>query len=184
MLRRKELIWFYQQGASFVYPDAWDRYLAPIPIVERFDLMSAYHRRLTDDSDKATQLKCARAWATWEMETSRLYVDPKMVSRAVEDDEFSLRFARIECHYFVNGGFFESDSQLIERARETLEINRIPGVIVQGRYDMVCPAKSAWDLHKEWPSAELHLVPDAGHSCKEEGIVDLLVRATDRFREL
>jgi proline iminopeptidase len=183
-LRRKELLWFYQEGASFMFPDAWEKYLAPIPLVERHDLMSAYYRRLTNDKDRETQLKCARAWAVWEMETSRLFVDPKNVARATEDDGFSLRFARIECHYFVHGGFFEYDGELIDRARDILEANKIPGVIIQGRYDVVCPAYSAWDLHKQWPTSELEIIPDAGHSCKEEGIIDGLVRACEKFQDL
>jgi proline iminopeptidase len=182
-LRRKELTWFYQEGASFVYPDAWERYLAPIPIVERYDLMSAYHRRLTNDNDRETQLKCATAWSVWEMETARLYVDPQNIARAADDAGFALRFARIECHYFVNGGFFEEDGQLINRAN-ILEEKKIPGVIAQGRYDMVCPMYSAWDLKKSWPSVELEIIPDAGHSGKEPGIIDTLVRGTDKFRDL
>lgn len=133
-LRRKELIWFYQEGASFLFPDAWEKYLEPIPKAERGDLMSAYHRRLTG-SDAEARKKCAEAWTLWEMATSRLYLDPDLLSRGVEIAD---AFARIECHYFVNAGWFEYDGQLIE---EATKIAHIPTVIVQGRYDVVCVTK-------------------------------------------
>jgi proline iminopeptidase len=177
MLRRAELQFFYQDGASHLFPDAWEGFLAPIPHEERHDLIGAYHRRLTGDDDRE-RLRCARAWTTWEMCTSRLAVDP-VAARKGEDDKFALAFARIENHYFVNGGFFETDDQLLANADR---IRDIPGVIVQGRYDVVCPMRSAWDLHRAWPFAELYVIPDAGHSCKEDGILDALVRACDRFR--
>jgi len=176
-LRRKELIWFYQEGANFMFPDVWEHYLEPIPEVERGDLMSAYHRRLTGTNEEEKK-KAARAWTKWEMATSRLYVDPNYIAKA-EEDEFSVAFARIECHYFVNGGFFKYDGQLIQEANK---IAHIPGVIVQGRYDMVCPAFTAWDLSKNWPNAELLIVPDAGHSMKEPGILSHLVEACDKFK--
>jgi len=178
-LRRKELLWFYQEGASFLFPEAWDDYLAPIPLVERGDLMSAYHRRLTG-SDEQEKIKCAKAWACWEMSTSRLYVDPSYVKRA-EADEFALAFARIECHYFVNGAWLKTENQLLDDAHK---IEHIPGTIVQGRYDVVCPATTAWELHKKWPSADFHIVPDAGHSMKEPGILSLLVDACDKYKNL
>jgi len=178
-LRRKELIWFYQEGASFVFPDAWDHYIAAIPEVERGDLMSAYHRRLTGTNEEE-KIKCARAWTRWEMATSRLFVDPNYLAKA-EEDQFSLAFARIESHYFVNGGFFKSDGQLIKDAHKLADI---PGTIVQGRYDMVCPAISAWDLHKHWPKGELTIVPDAGHSMKEPGILSGLVEACEKYKKL
>jgi len=173
-LRRKELIWFYQEGASFLYPDAWEKYLEPIPEVERFDLMSAYHRRLTGP-DPEERKKCALAWSLWEMSTSRLFLDPDLIKRG---HDIADAFARIECHYFINGGFLKYDGQLIEEAHK---IAKIPGVIVQGRYDLVCPPISAWDLHKKWPNGELKFVPDAGHSAKEEGIISELVKACDKF---
>jgi len=179
-LRRKELLFFYQSGADFLFPDAFDALLEPIPEVERHDMISAYHRRLigTDEKEK---LRCAKAWSVWEMTTSKLYVDPEYIKRAAEDDQFAVAFARIETHYFVNGGFFQTEGQLIDNAKV---LKNIPGTIVQGRYDVVCPMRSAWDLHKQWPQAELNIIPDAGHSCKEDGIIEALVRATDKYREL
>lgn len=176
-LRRTELLWFYQEGASWIFPDAWEQYLEAIPAVERGDLMSAYYRRLTSD-DRAVQLAAARAWSVWEGSTSRLYPDADMVHHYGED-EFALAFARIEAHYFVHGAWFRSDTQLIDDAGRLADI---PGVIVQGRYDVVCPAKSAWDLHKAWPQARLEIIADAGHAALEPGIVDALVRAADQFR--
>lgn len=179
-LRRNELTWFYQEGASFVYPDAFERYVSVIPEVERSDIISAFHRRLTGDNEKE-KLECAIAWSCWEMETSKLYVDPKYIERAASNSKFALEFARIECHYFVNGGFFESDGQLIANASI---LKDIPGTIVQGRYDMVCPAKTAWDLKREVPHFEFHMIADAGHSCSEPGITDQLIRATDKYAKL
>jgi proline iminopeptidase len=178
-LRRKELIWFYQEGAHFLFPDAWDKYLEPIPPAERGDLMFAYHRRLTG-SDEAVKLAAAKAWTTWEMATSRLYVDPETLARG-EDDKFAIAFARIECHYFVNAGFFKEDGQLINNAHI---LKDIPGTIVQGRYDVVCPALTAWDLKKQWPKADLHIIPDAGHSAKEPGIISELVKACELYKDL
>ncbi|CAF0790012.1 unnamed protein product [Adineta steineri] len=178
--RRKELLWFYQEGASMIFPDAWDKYLEPIPVGERGDLMSAYHRRLTGNNEEE-KLKAATAWSVWEMATSRLYVDPASIARATDDAKFAVAFARIEAHYFVNGAFMNDDEQLLKNADK---IKDIPGVIVQGRYDVVCPARSAWDLHKVWPKGELHFVDAAGHSRKEPGIIHQLVIATDKFRDL
>ena len=181
LLRRSELLWFYQDGASRLFPEAWDEYLAPIPEVERGDLMSAYYRRLTSD-DAAVRLRAARAWSIWEGSTSKLHPDPKLIER-FSGDRFAEAFARIECHYFVNGAFLRSDAQLLDDAHR---IAHLPGVIVQGRYDVVCPATSAWALHKRWPRSDFWLIPDAGHSISEPGIVDELVKATDDFavREL
>ncbi|KZC19116.1 MULTISPECIES: prolyl aminopeptidase [Rhodanobacter] len=176
MLRRSELEWFYQNGCDALYPDAWETYLAAIPEVERGDLISAYHRRLTS-TDAKTRIDAARAWSVWEGATSFLWQDKSHIESSGED-EFALAFARIECHYFVNGGFFEHDDQLL---RNVERIRRIPAVIVQGRYDVVCPLRSAWDLHRAWPEAELHIVQDAGHSAFEPGNVHALVEATDRF---
>jgi proline iminopeptidase len=178
LLRRKELLWFYQDGASWLFPDAWDEFLAPIPEVERGDLMSAYHRRLTSP-DPAERMRAARAWSIWEGSTSKLHPDPKTVER-FSGDRFAEAFARIECHYFVNGAFLRTDSQLLDDA---VRIAHLPGVIVQGRYDVVCPATSAWALHKRWPRSELRLVGDAGHSISEPGIIDALVQATDDFAD-
>lgn len=179
MLRRKELLWFYQEGCSYIYPDAWEDYLKPIPPEERHDLISAYYRRLTSD-DPAIRLEAARAWSVWEASTSKLLPDTNLKERFAEA-EFADAFARIECHYFVNKGFFEPDDQLL---RNVDRIRHIPGMIVQGRYDVVCPAVSAWELHRAWPEAELILVPDAGHSMNEPGIRTALLEASDRFSAL
>jgi proline iminopeptidase len=176
LLRKAELDWFYQEGASFLYPDRWEDYVAPIPPPERADLMRAFHRRLTGD-DRAAAVAAARAWAVWEGSTSYLLTDDENV-RKWGEDEFALAVARIECHYFVNGGFLRSEDQLLEGVAR---IRGIPAVIVQGRHDVVCPMYTAWDLHRAWPEATLEVVGDAGHSAFEPGITDALVRATDRF---
>ena len=176
MLRRWELQWFYQEGASRLFPEAWEHYLAPIPEAERDDLIAAYHKRLTSD-DEATRLEAAKAWSIWEGGTSYLHIDPDYAS-SHGDPAFALAFARIENHYFVNGGFFEVDDQLL---RDAHRIADIPGTIVHGRYDVVCPIQNAWDLHKAWPKAELVVSAASGHSAFEAGNIDALVRATDRF---
>jgi len=176
-LRKSEIDWFYQHGASELFPEAWETFLAPIPEPERHDLLSAYHRRLTG-SDPAEQLACARAWSQWEGATLSLLPDQKRL-RDFGAERFALAFARIECHYFVNNGFFAHDGQLLADARK---LKAIPGVIIQGRYDVVTPAVSAWDLHKAWPEAAFVMVPDAGHTASEPGIADALVKATDGFR--
>ena len=177
MLRRWELEWFYQQGASRLFPEAWQRYLQPIPEVERHDLMSAYHRRLTSH-EEAVRLSAARAWSVWEASTSFLRQDEAFID-SHEDAHFALSFARIECHYFVNGGFFDADDQLL---RDAHRLKGIPGVIVHGRYDVVCPVQNAWDLKQAWPEAKLEIAPTAGHSAFEAELTDILVRATDGFR--
>ncbi|GAB2510962.1 prolyl aminopeptidase [Lysobacter humi (ex Lee et al. 2017)] len=176
MLRRWELEWFYQEGASRLFPDAWQHYIDAIPPVERHDLISAYHRRLTSD-DEATRLAAARAWSVWEGATSFLHFDADFTA-GHEEPAFALAFARIENHYFVNGGFFDADDQLL---RDTPRIAHIPGVIVHGRYDVVCPIQNAWDLHRAWPQAELVITPTSGHSAFEAENTDALVKATDRF---
>jgi proline iminopeptidase len=177
MLRRAELLWFYQEGCSWLFPDAWESFLAPIPPVERGDLMSAYYRRLTSD-DSQVRLAAARAWSIWEGSTSYLMQDLEQIARTGVDT-FAEAFARIECHYFVNGGFLECEDQLL---RDVARIRHVPAVIVQGRYDVVCPMRSAWDLHRAWPEADLKIVPTAGHSALEVGNTSELVAATDRFR--
>jgi len=177
MLRRWELEWFYQKGCDAIFPDAWEEYLKPIPEAERGDLMSAYHRRLTGP-DSEMRLAAARAWSIWEGATSFLFQDTTHIASSGED-AFALAFARIECHYFVNGGFFERDDQLLHHVHR---LRGIPAVIVQGRYDIVCPLRSAWDLHRAWPEADLRIVADAGHSALEPGITHELISATDRFR--
>lgn len=180
LCRRKELLWFYQEGASFLFPEAFSDYVSHIPETERGDIMSAYYRRLTLENDEKTRLECARAWSLWEMTTSRLYVDPNNLKKANDDDKFALSFARIECHYFVHGAFMKKDGQLLLDAHK---LSEIPGTIVQGRYDVVCPATSAFELSLQWPKAELNIVPDAGHSMKEPGIMSLLLDACDKYSE-
>jgi proline iminopeptidase len=176
-VRRSEIEWFYQRGADALFPDVWDTYVAPIPEAERHDLIAAYHRRLTG-TDPAAQLACARAWSQWEGATLSLLPDPRRVTE-FGADRFALAFARIECHYFQNRGFFARDGQLIDDADR---LKGIPGVIIQGRYDVVTPMVTAWDLHKAWPEAEFVVVPDAGHTATEPGIADAVIRATDWFR--
>jgi proline iminopeptidase len=178
LLRKRELDWFYQEGASYLYPDRWEEYVAPIPAAERGDLMRAFHRRLTG-GDRAEAQAAARAWAVWEGATSYLLTDDENVRRWGED-AFALAVARIECHYFVNGGFMQRESQLLD---DVGRIRHIPAVLVQGRHDVVCPMYTAWDLHRAWPEAELRVVGDAGHSAFEPGITDALVRATDGFAD-
>ena len=175
-VRQREIIWFYQEGASALFPDAWEAYVAPIPANERIDLVAAYHKRLTGNN-VAEQLACAKAWSQWEANTLSLRPNPKLISE-FGTDIFALAFARIECHYFVNRGFFESDDQLLAGATK---LRGLPGVIIQGRYDVVTPAETAWALHRAWPEAHFEIVPDAGHTATEPGITDALIRATDRF---
>jgi proline iminopeptidase len=177
LLRKKEIEWFYQRGADAIFPDAWEQYVSGIPREERDDLLRAYHQRLTHD-DLEVRKVAARAWSVWEGRTSCLYENPDLVAKSA-GDAFSLAFARIECHYFVNGGFFEKDDLLLD---EVHRIRHIPTVIVQGRYDVVCPMESAWALHRAFPEADLRIVPDAGHSAFEPGNLHELILATDRFR--
>jgi proline iminopeptidase len=177
LVRPEEIRWFYQEGASWVYPDAWEDYLAPIPEAERGDLVSAYYRRLTSP-DAAVRAEAARAWSVWEARTSKLFPDLKLIER-FGNDTFADAFARIECHYFVHGAFWRRPDQLLA---DVHRIRHIPAVIVQGRYDMPCPMRSAWDLHRAWPEAALHVVPDAGHAATEPGITHHLISATDHFR--
>jgi proline iminopeptidase len=178
LLRRSELAWFYQDplGAGSIFPDLWEQYVAVIPASERHDMMQAYYRRLTSQ-DEATRAAAARAWATWEGAASYLRLNANYVAK-FDNPEYAAAFARIEAHYFVNRGFLQADDQLL---REVGRIRDIPAVIVQGRYDMVCPMRSAWELHRAWPEADLHIVPDAGHSAFEAGITRELIAATDRF---
>ena len=176
LCRPKEIKWFYQEGASWLFADVWEEYLKVIPEAERGDMMSAYYRRLTGTDEKA-KVEAARAWSIWEGSTSKLFFDSHSIERFA-DPEFALAFARIECHYFMNNCFFDTDNFLLENVSK---IRHIPGVIVQGRYDVVCPMTSAWDLHRAWPEADLQIIQDAGHSISEPGIIDALVRATDRF---
>ena len=172
-LRQSELDWFYQGGASELFPDKWEGFVAPIPPTERGDLMAAYRRRLVD-ADPAVQLEAAKAWSQWEGEMITLLPNPQL-STSFAADRFAIAFARIENHYFVHHGWME-EGQLI---RDAGRLRGIPGVIVQGRYDVCTPARTAWDLHRAWPEAEFHIVADAGHAYNEPGILDRLIRATD-----
>ncbi|MFV0435062.1 MAG: prolyl aminopeptidase [Leucobacter sp.] len=176
-LRKSEIDWFYQRGASQLFPDVWEEYLAVIPEEERDDLVSAYHRRLFD-SDPAVHTPAGVAWTVWENSTIRLIPDRAAIEAARQDEAAAVAFARIENHYFVHGGWME-DGRLIRDAATKLA--GIPGVIVQGRYDVCTPPRTAWDLHRAWPEAAFEMIPDAGHASSEPGIVDALVRATDRF---
>ncbi len=174
LLTKHEIDWFYQQGASNVFADAFDRYVAPIPQAERSAFVPAFYKRLTSDN-REERLAAARAWARWEGESISI-AGPSALPMRFNEDRFVEAFARIECHYFMNGGFFESDGWLLKQA-ETFR--RIPGNIVHGRYDMCTPFSSAWELKRVWPEAQLDIIGDAGHSSLEPGIVDALVRATD-----
>ena len=175
-LRRSELLWFYQEGANAIFPDAWEDYVKPIPEAERSDMMAAYYKRLTGDDEKA-QLEAAKAWSLWEGGTVSLLPSEERMHN-FSTDAFATAFARIECHYFVNGGFFERDDQIIA---DIDRVRHIPAVIVQGRYDVVTPMTTAWALHKAWPEADFKIILDAGHAASEPGIVDALVRATSKF---
>jgi len=179
LLRKKEINWFYQEGASYIYPDAWEKYLVPIAEDERHDLVKAYYKRLTSD-DKKIRIEAAKAWSVWEASTSKLYTSNKSLHH-FGDPKIAEAFARIECHYFMNKGFFESDSWLLDNVNK---INHIPTVIVQGRYDVVCPMVSAWELHKRLPKANFHVIQDSGHSMTEPGIAACLVEYTDKFSAL
>lgn len=178
LLRRTELEWFYQDplGAGSMFPDLFEPYQRLIPPRERGDMMSAYYKRLTS-RQASVRHAAARAWSIWEAATSYLQADPAAVAK-FDDPDYAAAFARIECHYFVNKGFFKRDDQLL---RDVRRIRHIPTVIVQGRYDVVCPARSAWDLKRVFPEADLRIVPDAGHSAFERGNIAELVKATDLF---
>lgn len=178
LCRWKELRWFYEEGgASAIFPDMWEDFLRVIPEPERGDMINAYYRRLTSGDEKE-RLEAARAWSIWEGSALKLIPDQASIDEFSEADK-ALAIARIECHYFVNHAFFDTDNYLIENVGK---VRHLPGVIVQGRYDVVCPMMSAWELHRAWPEAELHITPDAGHSVMEPGNLSALVEATDRFR--
>jgi proline iminopeptidase len=176
LLRRCELDWFYQDGCSWIYPDAWEAFERVIPEDERSDMIGAYHRRLTH-SDPRVQLEAATAWSVWEGTTLSLLEDPERIKR-FSVQTYAMAFARIECHYFRNAGFFARDGELLLNAHR---LHSVPGTIVHGRYDMVTPLKNAWDLKKAWPGADLRIVPDAGHAMTEPGLVHELVSATRRY---
>lgn len=177
LLRQSELAWFYQDGASRLFPEAWNNFERLIPEAERGDMIGAYYRRLTDP-DPAIHRPAAEAWSVWEGTTLSLIEDPVRV-RAFANPGYALAFARIETHYFVNRGFFAEDGALLKQVHRLAGIG---GVIVHGRYDVVTPLRSAWDLSRAWPGAELRIVPDAGHAMTETGTIHELVRATREFR--
>ena len=176
LLRRAELEWFYQEGCSWLFPDAFEAYCKPVPPAERGDMIQAYYRRLTDP-DLEVQLEAARAWSVWEGTTLSLQQDPERI-KLFSADQYAIAFARIECHYFANRGFFARDDELLAGAHRLADI---PGIIVHGRYDVVTPLKSAFDLKRMWPHAELRIVPDAGHAMTEPGIIHELVAATRKL---
>ena len=175
LLTERELSWFYQDGARMLFPDAWARFCAPIPVAERDDMISAYHKRLTHP-DRRVQAEAAAAWSQWEGDTISIRGPEARPSKFNEVD-FAVAFARIECHYFANRGFFVEDGWILNNAKR---IQKIPGWIVQGRFDVVTPLESAWKLKAAWPKANFEIVWDAGHASTEPGIIDGLVRATDQ----
>jgi proline iminopeptidase len=174
-LSRAELDWYYQFGVSEMFPDKWERFLAPIPPAERGNMMTAYRKLLTG-TDRARQIEAAKAWSKWEGETITLLPEPETSDPFAQED-YAVAFARIENHYFVHGGWLR-ERQLLDDAHR---LNGIPGVIIHGRYDMPCPARYAWELHKGWPEAEFFLIEGAGHAYSEPGILDRLIYATDKF---
>ncbi|KAL5231198.1 hypothetical protein ABZP36_029974 [Zizania latifolia] len=179
LLRKKELDWFYEGGAAAIFPDAWEPFRDFIPEDERNCFIAAYNKRLTS-SDADVQAEAAKRWTMWEMMTAHLIQNNENIKRG-EDDKFSLAFARIENHYFVNKGFLPSDSHLLDNVDK---IRHIKAFIVQGRYDVCCPMMSAWDLHKAWPEAEFKVVPDAGHSANEVGVAAELVSANEKLKSM
>lgn len=176
--RKKELRWFYQFGAHHIFTDEWEKFIDPVDLKDRGDMIRAYYKLLTSD-DPQVRHRAAKAWTIWETVNLRLLFDPVLFAEFTEDFH-AVALARVECHYFLNNCFFKTDNWLIENVDK---IRHIPAVIIQGRYDMVCPFESAWDLHKAWPEAKLEVIPDAGHSASEPGILDALIRATDSFKK-
>jgi proline iminopeptidase len=179
LCRPKEISWFYEdnQGASAIFPETWEQYVRLIPEAERSDMIRAYYRRLTN-ADESVRREAAYAWSIWEASALKLLPDQKTIDEFTEP-EMAIALARIECHYFVNNCFFETDNYLIDHIDR---IRHIPGVIVHGRYDVICPLVNAWDLHRAWPEASLKIIPNAGHASTEPGIASALVEATDSFR--
>lgn len=172
LCRPWEIRWFYQEGAHYIFPDYWDEYVSVIPQAERNDMVAAYYKRLTG-SNEIARMGAAKAWSRWEGRTATLLGRKEVVDH-FSDPRTALSLARIECHYFMNNSFLE-DNQIL---RDASKLHDIPGYIVHGRYDMVCPVQNAWELHKAWPQAQLSIIKDAGHSASEPGIVDALVTAT------
>lgn len=172
LCRAPEIQWFYQQGASWIYPDYWEDFIRPIPEEERSDLVRAYYKRLTGD-DELARMAAAKAWSVWEGRSATLLPNQSVVSH-FSDPYTALSLSRIECHYFINNSFLETNQIL----RDAHRLSKIPGIIVHGRYDIVCPVKSAWDLHQAWPQSDLRVIGNAGHSASEPGILDVLVNAS------
>lgn len=179
LCRPSEIKWFYQFGASEIFPDVWESYYNHIPAEERHDFISAYYKRLTH-TDAKLRLAAAKVWSKWEAATSRLFVDLKSIEE-FDNPTFALQFARIECHYFANNSFFKTDNYLIENITK---IKHIPTTIIQGRYDVVCPVRSAWDLYQAFPEAKLHIIADSGHAAGEPGIRSKLIETTNHYRDL
>jgi proline iminopeptidase len=177
LLRRSEIDWYYNGGAGQLFPEAWEGFCAPLAAAEPGEHPVDVYHHLLHSTDPDVALDAAIAWSTWEGATSSLLPNPDRVAETAEP-RFALAFARIENHYFHHRGFFDEGALL----RDAHLLRDIPGVIVQGRYDVVCPARSAHDLHEAWPSSRLHIVDDAGHAATEPGIVHRLVEATDSFR--
>lgn len=178
LLRKQEIDWFYQQGCSRLFPDLWQSYLEPIPEDERHDLVAAYYRRLTS-ADAGVRQRAAKAWSVWEGSTSKLLFDPASAGK-FGNDEFADAFARIECHYFTNKGFFPEDDYLLKHAGI---LKNIRTVIIHGRYDVICPVENAWQLHQVLPQSELHIVADAGHALSEPGITARMIEYTDKWSD-
>ena len=176
LLRQMEIDWFYQEGCSYIYPDQWEEYIAVIPKNQRNNLVKAYYKQLTS-KNLETRIRASKAWSNWESRTSKLIQNKKSLHQ-FSDDKVAEAFARIECHYFINKGFFNTDSWILDNVNS---IENIPNVIIQGRYDVVCPMRSAWDLYKNWGNSNLIIVPDAGHSMLEEGIQKKLIEYTNQF---
>ncbi len=179
LCRPQEIQWYYQNGADNLFPDQWENYVAPIPPSEREDFVRAFYKRLTSPDEKERSV-AAHAWSGWEGGTSKLFFDPALFAD-FSADKTADSIARIECHYFINNAFFDTDNWILENVSS---IRHIPCIIVQGRYDIPCPIKSAWELHRAWPEAKLEIIPDAGHAATEPGILDALIRATDDFSAL
>ncbi|MBA3546300.1 MAG: prolyl aminopeptidase [Nannocystis sp.] len=177
MFTQREAQWFYGRGTRMLFPDAWEAFISVIPEAERGDLIPAYYARLTSDNPRV-RAEAARAWSMWETRVAALVADEASLAHC-DDLDFTLAFARIECHYFVNNGFLAHEQQLLE---DTVKIQHIPTTIVHGRYDVICPLENAWDLHQRLPRSELVIVADSGHSAFEPGLAAALREATDRYR--
>ena len=178
LLRKVEIDWFYQTGCSYIYPDEWENYISVIPENEQNDLVKAYYKKLTS-SNESIRIEAATAWSKWEASTSKLIQNKKSLHH-FDNQKIAEAFARIECHYFINKGFFKYDGWILDNIDK---IKNIPNVIIQGRYDVVCPMRSAWDLHKRWPKSNLIIIPNAGHSMLEEGIQEKLIEYTNIFKK-